>query len=237
MALSQTQIIQSLGEALTWFEKELSWGVDAAELRHLTGRIGELYAAMITRGQMAPDTNQRGYDVVAASNERISVKTITSSSHVSFKNSTLHNVDRIMILRLNVSGEEGLSIESILDEPIDLAMPYLAKAGSDWRYAIGAKRREVQPTNNLAVVASAQFEGLEIREFENGTILVFRDGAIAGPARPELRLIAIKIGVALDWETGTEKNTRQLGSDIIRRLQESSSSKFIEMLSRPKPLD
>jgi hypothetical protein len=59
MALSQTQIIQSLAESLGWFEKELEWGVAPAELYHLTGRIGELYAAMITRGQMALQTNQR----------------------------------------------------------------------------------------------------------------------------------------------------------------------------------
>jgi hypothetical protein len=73
MALSQTQVIQSLAEALAWFEKELGWGVAPAELNHLTGRIGELYAAMITRGQMALETNQRGYDVISADNERISV--------------------------------------------------------------------------------------------------------------------------------------------------------------------
>ena len=236
MALSQIQIIQSLGEALTWFEKELLWGVDPAELRHLTGRIGELYAAMITRGQMAPDTNQRGYDVVGAGNERISVKTITSSNHVLFRSSTLNTVDRIMILRLNVSVDEGLSIEALLDEPIDRAMPFLIKAGLDWRYAIGAKRREIQPTLRLATVASVLFEDLEIREFENGTILVFRDGSIAGPARPVLRSIATRIGVALDWETGTEKNTRQLGSDIIRRLQESSSGRVFNALEKLKPL-
>src|SRR6218665_3050245 len=64
--LTQVQIIQSLAEALSWFEKEISWGVSLGELRHLTGRIGELYAAMITRGQMTLDTNQRGYDVVSA---------------------------------------------------------------------------------------------------------------------------------------------------------------------------
>lgn len=58
--LSQVQIIQSLAEALSWFEKELNWGVSPGELNHLTGRIGELYAAMMTRGQMALDTNQRG---------------------------------------------------------------------------------------------------------------------------------------------------------------------------------
>ena len=79
MSLSQTQIIRSLGEALAWFEKELSWGTPIAELRHLTGRIGELYVAMVTRGQMALSVNQVGYDVVSAEGEKISVKTFTSS--------------------------------------------------------------------------------------------------------------------------------------------------------------
>ena len=52
MALTQMQIIQSLGEAMTWFERELTWGVPPTELRHLIGRIGELYAALITNGQL-----------------------------------------------------------------------------------------------------------------------------------------------------------------------------------------
>jgi len=63
MALTQMQIIQSLGEAMTWFERELTWGVPPTELRHLIGRIGELYAALITNGQMATEVNQKGYDV------------------------------------------------------------------------------------------------------------------------------------------------------------------------------
>ena len=71
MTLSQVQIIRSLGEALSWFERELSWGVSPSSLPHLTGRIGELYAAMVTRGQMALARNQRGYDVVSAEGERI----------------------------------------------------------------------------------------------------------------------------------------------------------------------
>ncbi len=40
--LTQVQIIQSLAEALSWFEKEIGWGVRPSELNHLTGRIGEL---------------------------------------------------------------------------------------------------------------------------------------------------------------------------------------------------
>lgn len=115
--LTQVQIIQSLAEALAWFEKELNWGVAPAELSHLTGRIGELYAAMITRGQMALEINQPGYDVVSSTNERISVKTVTTSSHVSFNASTFEYVDRVIVLRVNVDDELGISVEELLDEP------------------------------------------------------------------------------------------------------------------------
>ncbi|WP_240768781.1 hypothetical protein [Paracoccus liaowanqingii] len=97
MTLSQTQIIRSLADALQWFEKELAWGAPVAELRHLTGRIDELYAAMITRGQMALSVNQVGYDVVSAEGERISVKTFTSSTRINFNMTTLHNGSQITL--------------------------------------------------------------------------------------------------------------------------------------------
>lgn len=57
--LTQVQIIQSLAEALAWMEKEIAWGVAIADLQHLTGRIGELYAAMITRTNGPRDQSAR----------------------------------------------------------------------------------------------------------------------------------------------------------------------------------
>lgn len=39
MALTQMQIIQSLGEAMSWLERELSWDVPPTELRHLNHGI------------------------------------------------------------------------------------------------------------------------------------------------------------------------------------------------------
>lgn len=87
MALTQMQIIQSLGEAMSWFERELQWGVEPTELRHLIGRIGELYAALISNGQMATEVNQKGYDVVSEKGEKISVKTTAMmglGGHISF---------------------------------------------------------------------------------------------------------------------------------------------------------
>ena len=239
MALSQIQIIQSLGEALTWFEKELNWGVSPAELRHLTGRIGELYAAMITRGQMAPDTNQRGYDVVSADNERISVKTITSSSHVNVKGSTLNQVDRIMILRLNVSPEDGISIESLLDQPTDTALDLFDEIGSNWRFMVGTNRRASKPLDGLEIVRSATAENFEIKEYENGSFIVLQDGEQVAPALPILKRLATGVGIPLVWKTGANKNTRQLGSDLFEHLggAEKSRHRVWTALADLKPLD
>ena len=65
MALNQMQTIQSLGNNLAILQQEIEvFGVAATETRHLVGRIGELYACVITNGQMALYTNEKGYDVI-----------------------------------------------------------------------------------------------------------------------------------------------------------------------------
>lgn len=103
---------------------------------------------MITRGQMALKTNQRGYDVVSASNERISVKTITTSSHVSFKISTFDLVDRVMISRVNVDDEMGISVEALLDEPADTARTKMRNSGDRQIYPISqGAPREARPVD------------------------------------------------------------------------------------------
>ncbi len=211
MALSQVQVIRSLGEALTWFEKELSWGVAPAELNHLTGRIGELYAAMITRGQMALETNQRGYDVIGADNERISVKTVTSSVHVSFNPNTFHLVDRVMVLRVNADEEDGVSVETLLDR----AAADFARACPSLRF-VTAGSRPAKALDTLQVVAEASVPPHRVRQYENGSIEVATEGVVEPVAKPVLRTVAATIGVDLLNGNGAAKNTRQLGADIIR---------------------
>lgn len=218
MALSQVQIIQSLGEALAWFEKELSWGVEPAELRHLTGRIGELYAAMITRGQMALDTNQRGYDVISSDNERISVKTITSSTHVSIKGSTFSDVDRVMVLRLNIDDDDGVSIECLDDIRAPDVEAALVKTQDGYRYN-PSRRAQIKPLENLRVSAEAPHGDLIVKQYESGTMQVLRAGVALSPAKPHLREIARSLGIDLLSESGTEKNTRHLGANIIKQLR------------------
>jgi hypothetical protein len=170
MALSQTQIIQSLAESLGWFEKELEWGVAPAELYHLTGRIGELYAAMITRVSL--QTNQRGYDVISAENERISVKTMTTSAHVSFNPRTFGQVDRVLVLRLNIDDEIGVSVEMLLD---CLAGDFLERYGNNdekFSFSISPKEQPRESLENLQISGEAKWRGYDIQQFENGTIRV-----------------------------------------------------------------
>lgn len=215
MALTQIQTIQSLAEALTWFERELSWGVDPANLGHLTGRIGELFTCVLTRGQMALEVNQRGYDVVGGDNERISVKTITSSINVTFNPNTFDHVDRIVILKINVSDDNGISVETLLD---CTAAEARIKLGDRLAFYVGSQRKPSQPVEHLSVISSAVYGEYTIRQYENGTILVFKGETKIEPAKPLLRTVASEIGFDILNDRGEQKNTRQIGAGILRML-------------------
>lgn len=195
MALSQVQIIRSLAEALAWFEKELSWKVEPAELRHLTGRIGELYAAMITRGQMALDVNQHGYDVVSADGRRISVKTVTSSKHVYFNKSTLNSVDDAMVLRINISEEEA-AIEELFRGAIGDLAALCDAVGSKMRYAIKKPASEPVAVDGLAITGEVVIDRWRVVQYENASVVVETDGAREPVAMPVLRKIAELRGIS-----------------------------------------
>jgi hypothetical protein len=224
MALTQVQIIQSLGEAMNWLERELGWGVPATEQRHLIGRIGELYAALITNGQLAPEVNQRGYDVVSKEGERISVKTTAkrdSGGHLAFNSGTLGQVDRVMILYMNT---EEMQIEVLLDEPIENAKARMS-ADKQGKLILSTDKLRPRRAVNLEsqkVVHEVHHRDFTLRELESGTMLLFKAGIAVSPAKPCLREIAGEVGVGLLNGAGNPYNTRQLGSLIIRRLIEES---------------
>jgi len=225
MALTQMQLIQSLGEAMAWFEKERSWGVPPQELRHLCGRIGELYAAMITNGQMAHNINQKGYDVVSGIGERISVKTTTMShggGHVSFNANTIEHVDRVMILQVNY---DEMQIEILFDDTIGEARKKFAKGGDEKTLNISLSKllSKAAPKHCLKAVNVQLFEGVTVREIESGTIELFRDGNPVAPVLPELRRMAEKLSVSIINDNGNPLNTRQLGSLILKSLQADSA--------------
>lgn len=59
---------------------------------------------------------------------------------------------------------------------------------------------------------------------ENGSIEVERDGEILLPVKPVLRELAIQLNVGLLNSNGNALNTRQLGSQIIKSVQELSAT-------------
>ena len=222
MALTQMQIIQSLGEAMAWFERELNWGVPPTELRHLCGRIGELYAALITNGQMATEVNQQGYDVVSGEGERISVKTTArmgSEGHVTFNVNSLSFVDRVIILRINT---DEMQIETLLNAPVQEAVSYMPEArGGKQHLPLRRLARKERPRHALKILREVEFEGYSVRELENGSIEVEQAGVLLVPAKPALRELARRFNLSLLNGNGNPLNTRQLGSFIIKNLSET----------------
>lgn len=217
MALTQMQTIQSLGEAMAWFERELQWGVAPTELRHLCGRIGELYACLITNGQMASSVNQQGYDVVSAQGERISVKTTAmmgSAGHVAFNPRSLSQVDRVMVLRVNT---EEMQVEILLDAPVTEALAIMAPEGEGKRIlSLSRLVKKPKPRHEIKTTNEAHHNSYLIRELESGTIELERNGTPVSPVLPILKEIAQELGVPVLNSNGNPFNTRQLGSLIIR---------------------
>ena len=218
--LSQTQIIRSLGEALAWLEKELDWGAPLAELRHLTGRIGELYAAMLTRGQMAGAVNQCGYDVVGFDGERISVKTVTSSVRATFNPRTLALVDRIIVLRISVDGDSGVAMEILLDVARDGFDQHLRRlSNGEVDFPVRPPRTPARDIDDQAITAEGRHERWIVRQYESGTVRVLEDGALLATAMPALRVLAAGLGVDLRNANGGFRNTRQLGDAVLAAMK------------------
>jgi hypothetical protein len=226
MPLTQSQIIQSLGEAMSWLDRELNWGVPATELRHLVGRIGELYAALITSGQLALKTNQRGYDVISSEGERVSVKTTgvqDNSGGIQFTQSTLELVDRIIILFMNT---EEMQIETLFDGTTEEARALMVGPNSIQKLTISSSKlrssRRIVPLDQQSVTDQAIFDGYTISALESGTIVVKKGEVPMSPSKPYLREMAAKLGIDILNSQGNPHNTRQLGSLIIKHIQSAA---------------
>lgn len=214
MALNQMQTIQSLGNNLAILQQEVeTFGVSATETRHLVGRIGELYACVITNGQMAPNTNEKGYDVVSNIGERISVKTTattTTSGGATFNLKTLEYVDRVMIMRIN----EDLEIEVLLDASTDEAKELMHNGTIAYSKLLGTGRNNIN-LDKIPIVKEVEYGGYKIVEYENGSITVHKQGKMISPAKPVLRDLAATLNLPIVNSNGNQHNTRTLGSLVI----------------------
>lgn len=221
------QIIQSLGEAMSWFEREMAWGVPPTELRHLSGRLGELYAALITNGQMATAVNQQGYDVVSAAGERISVKTTAmmgDNGAILFNPKTLNKVDQIIILRINT---EDMQIETLLNASVHDGIKLMGEENTNGKVSISLSKltkivlQKQQNRDAIQVVKSVKLDNYVVDELESGTIKVKVKGKQISPVKPILKTLAAKLNISLLNSNGNLHNTRQLGSLLIKAVESS----------------
>jgi hypothetical protein len=219
MPLNQMQTIQSLGNNLAILQQEVEiFGVSATETRHLVGRIGELYACVITNGQMASNTNEKGYDVVSNAGERISVKTTattTTSGGALFNLKTLHLVDRIMIMRIN----EDLEIEVLLDAPTIEAKELMHKGTIAYSKLFGTGRNNIN-LDDMLILSEVEYQGYKIVEYENGSITLHQQGKMIAPAKPTLRKLAARLNIPIHNGNGNQHNTRTLGGLIVKAVKE-----------------
>lgn len=78
----------------------------------------------------------------------------------------------------------------------------------------GATQAEITPARE------ARFGSYTVHELESGSIEVERDGQRVKPTKPALREIASKLNLGLQNRSGNLMNTRQLGSYIIKHIQQ-----------------
>lgn len=120
------------------------------------------------------------------------------------------------MLRLVVE-ENEVSIEELLDCSAAEALVQMREAPGRLVYSPGGKTRG-RDLSDLRVTAEGVHGDITVKQLENGTILVERNGVPESPAKPALRTIAKEIGVDVLNANGNPKNTRALGADILTAL-------------------
>jgi hypothetical protein len=109
------------------------FGVEPTEVRHLIGRLGEFYCALAVSGALASNANQHGFDVIASSGSRVSVKTTAQKSgFVPISAATAGLADELMILQYRAETLSVIFYGNIQDA-LDAARHYPEKG----KYELG----------------------------------------------------------------------------------------------------
>lgn len=93
-------------------------GISPQELRAHTGVIGEAFVADYLGVKLTSINNQRGFDLIDADGLRVSVKTITTSTHATFNERTLDQVDRVVVVWLGTEADE-LDVVIVYDKSVE----------------------------------------------------------------------------------------------------------------------
>ena len=118
-----------------------------------------------------------------------------------------------------------MQIETLLNEERESAQSLMAETTSGGKASIALSKLINVPKkrSDIPAVKRVQAAPYEIRELENGTIEVEKDGSLISPAKTVLRELALANNLSLLNNNGNPFNTRQLGSMVINALLSKST--------------
>jgi hypothetical protein len=190
-------------------------GISPQELRAHTGVIGEAFVADYLGVRLTIANNQRGYDLEDADGLRVSVKTITTSTHISLNEKTLDQVDRIIVVWLDTI-EDQLDVVVVYDSGVE---DFLSQSARPYRGSLRLGRGAMKFPKTIAtankfelgeVIATLKDGDVEYRKHTSGSFTALVDGK-PEPARQHLLSLRDQLGLP-DKMTNT---TRSLGAQVF----------------------
>jgi hypothetical protein len=118
-----------------------------------------------------------------------------------------------------------MQIETLLNDKIENAKALMSKPSANGKFSISLSKltNTSEKRLDIPVLKTAVSSLYTINELENGTIEIESNGEIISPAKPILREIAEKYNVNILNGNGNPHNTRQLGSLLIRVINETGA--------------
>jgi hypothetical protein len=190
-------------------------GIAPQELRAHTGVIGEAFVADYLGVKLATENNQRGYDLIDADGLRVSVKTITTSTGVSLKESTVDLVDRVVVVWLDTN-EDEIGVHIAYDAGVEkfltnCAAPYRGSMRLGRGSMIFPDKPSMAHKFEVGDVIATYTEGnTTIRKHSSGSFTALVNGE-PKPARQYL----IEIRNALGLPDKATNTTRSLGAQVF----------------------
>lgn len=241
MGLSKkVHIAKTLSEYTALLNQEMAWGAKPTELRHLVGRLGELYIAEKYNGSMAVGVNEKGFDVISSRDNKISVKTFclvdekTSREDYAFPLATednkldkLADMDELSIVQIEIVKNKVKSIKEYFNG-INQVIIWNSNFHRDKvKFRIKNKNKLKEPPEGIEIKNWGVWKEYKILEDSNGKIYTFEKNELKKPTKDYLIEIVKKLkkekNILIPVEAQkrkTKRHTRSLGKEVIKALNE-----------------
>ncbi len=120
-----------------------------------------------------------------------------------------------------------MQVETLLDVPVADAIALMTPE-SEGKQVLSLSRliKKQKPRSEIKTTKEITYKSYTVRELENGSIEVERDGALVSPAKPALRDLSLQLNIPLLNSSGNPLNTRHLGSQIIKSVEELKANEI-----------